>query len=184
VAHVRSLAPTLLLLAAAACQQGPPPGGGPPSGAVTPTVAGAADAGYGSLAAAKAAFTRTGGTLTATLEDASWIRLEGDPAGAEKRHRAYFEFGYTSFEVTLRSLQFTQPTAEQFLLEDSSGQRLTGRPISYEGALRLEDNRWWTNRFALSFPHTLSADVRWIRLTRVSDGSQVEWTFPAAPAAR
>jgi hypothetical protein len=168
-----------LVVGVAACQQGPPPGAGPPAGAVTPTVAGACGAEFATLAEAKAAFTRTGGTLTATLEDASWIRLEGDPANAEKRHRAYFEYGYTSFEVTLRSLQFTQPTAEEFVLEDSTGQRLGGRPLTYQGAMKLEENQWWTNRFSLSFAHTLSASVRWIKLTRVSDGSSVEWTFPA-----
>ncbi len=163
----------------AGCRQGPPPGGGPPTGAVTPTVAGAPEADYADLTQAKAAFSRTGGTLTATLEDASWIRLEGDQATAPARHRAYFDYGYTSFEVTLRSLRFTQPTAEEFRLEDSAGARLSSRPISYEGAMKLEENQWWTNRFSLSFPHTLTSQVRWIRLTRVSDGSQVEWSFPA-----
>lgn len=174
----------VLLLAAATGCQNRPPGEGVPGGDVSPTVAGGPEASFASFQEAKLAFTRSAGTLTATLEDAAWIRLEPNPAQAEQRHRAYFEFGYTSFEVTIRSLRFTQPTAEEFLLEDSLGGRLTSKPISYEGAMRLEENQWWTNRFSVSFAHTLTADVRWIRLTRVSDGSQVEWAFPAGgPAA-
>jgi hypothetical protein len=160
------------------CQKGPPPP--PPAGAVSPTVEGGADVAYASLGAAKAAFTRSSGSLTATLEDAQWIRLESDPASAEQRHRGYFQYGYTTFEVVTRSKQFTQPSSEEFLLEDSLGARHTGRPISYEGAFKLEDNQWWTNRFSLSFHHTVTAEVRWIRLTRVADGSRVQWDFPAA----
>lgn len=173
------LAILLLVAALAACQQARPPMEGPSQGEVSPTVAGGTDAAYASFQEARQAFTRSCGSLSAVLEDAAWIRLEPNPAEAEQRHRAYFEYGYTSFEITTRSLAFTQPTAEEFLLEDSLGARLTGRPITYEGAMRLEDNQWWTNRFTVSFQHTMTADVRWIRLTRLSDGSKVEWAFPA-----
>jgi hypothetical protein len=154
----------------------------PASGAVTPTVADATapwTAAYSSLDAARAAFTRTSGTLTATLEDAAWIRLEGDPATARRRHRAYFESGYTTFDVVLLSEKFSQPTAEVFVLEDSTGARLTGRPLTYEGGMTpvgAEDR--WPARFSLSFSHVLTADVAWLRLTRASDGSTVRWDFP------
>jgi hypothetical protein len=150
---------------------------------VTPTVAGGADASYTGLEEATRAFTRQSGTLTATLEDAAWIRLEGDSARAEERHKAYFQYGYTTFQVVLRSKEFTQGTSEEFLLEDSLGARHTGRPLRYEGAMKLEDNEWWTNRFTVSFPHVISGDVRWIRLSRVKDASTVEWTFPAPGGA-
>jgi hypothetical protein len=127
---------------------------------------------------AREAFTRRGGSVTAVLEDASWLRFEGDPATVEASHPAYFEYGYTTFLVELRSEAFSQPTAETFMLEDSTGKRLSGRPLSYEGAQVLVDDRFFST-FSLSFQHVISADVRWIRLTRVLDGSTVEWTFPA-----
>jgi hypothetical protein len=174
--------PALALLLAtsaalAACQQGGPPPP-PPGGTVVPTVAGGAPTeSYADLEAARKAFTRSCGSVTAVLEDASWIRLEGPTEDVVKRHRAYFEYGYTSFDVTLRSQGFTQPTQEEFLLEDSQGARLSGKPLCYEGAMKLEENQWWRNHYSLSFRHAITADVRWIRLTRVSDGSKVEWTL-------
>jgi hypothetical protein len=176
----RSL-PWIAFLALAACQQGPPPP--PPTGSVTPTVAGGADASFATAEAARSAFTRSCGSVTAVLEDASWIRYECAPSEAEKRHRAYFEYGYTTFDVTLRSRHFTQPTAEEFILEDSQGARLSGHPLSYQGAMKLENNEWWTNQFTVSFPHVLTSEVRWIRLTRTSDGSKVQWDFPAGGAS-
>src|SRR5262245_56088834 len=169
----RSALALLLALPAAAlaaCQQGPPP---PPStGSVVPTVAGGPEgASYADLDAARAAFTRSCGSVTAVLEDASWLRLEGASCEVVNNHRAYFEYGYTSFEVTLRSKGFSQPSLEEFLLEDSQGARVSGRPLAYQGAMKLEDNEWWTNHFSLAFHHAIGTDTQWIRLTRVSDGS-------------
>lgn len=173
----------LVLLACVGCQQAVR-NYAPAGGTVLPTVEGGPVASYPDLETAKQAFTRSAGSLTATLEDAAWIKLEPDPAGAELRHRAYFRFGYTSFEVVLRSDEFSQPAKEEFLLEDSLGGRSTGRPLTYEGAMKLEDNQWFANRFQLAFSHVLTKDVKWLRLTRTSDGSQVEWVFgePCAPA--
>lgn len=169
----------LALLALAGCQgSGDPP---PPGGPCSPTCAGGPPPPYVGLADAQKAFTRQSAdeTLHATLEDASWLRFKGDPATVEQAHRAYFEYGYTSFQVLLRAKEFSQPTREEFVLEDSSGARLTGRPVSYDGSLKPVGDRW-EYRFALSFQHSLGRDLRWLRLTRSSDGATVEWTFPEA----
>jgi hypothetical protein len=170
------LALVLGLAAVAACQK--PPVIAPPKGDVVPTVAGGTGATYPTLQAARTAFTRQNGTITATLEDASWIRLEGDPDGAEARHRAYFEYGYTTFQVVLQVKEFVQPTAETFVLEDSLGARHVGKPISFSGGMIMDNDRW-TYRFDLSFPHAMTREVQWLRLTRAADGSVLEWAFPA-----
>jgi len=150
------------------------------TGRVLPTVAGRTPTAFADRAAARCAFTRVGGTVTATLEDAAWLRFEGDPQVVASQHRAYFEYGYTTFEVELRSSDFANPTAETFVLEDSAGARLTGSPVSYEGSQVLVDDRYFA-AFTLSFPHVLTGDTAWIRLTRASDGSSVEWRFEAEP---
>lgn len=166
----------LACLAAPGCQTGVQ--GPPPSGPVQPTVAGAAPPSFAGLAAARQAFTRVMGSLTVTLEDSAWLRFEGTPDSVEAAHRAYFEYGYTTFQVELRSRTFTQPTAEVFLLEDGQGTRLEGRPISYEGSPMLVDDRYFST-FTISFPHTVTAATGWIRLTRLADDSAVTWTFGA-----
>ena len=149
------------------------------SGACCPTVSGGpqgqAFAGYG---AARDAFTRTssGGILTATLKDSAWIKYEGSPEQVMEKHKDYFQFVYTSFEVMLRPKEFTNPSHETFVLEDSSGVRLSGSPIKYEAAMiPVDDSHQFM--FDLAFNHRVSADLTWIRLTRALDGETVEWTF-------
>jgi hypothetical protein len=151
------------------------------TGYVLPTVAGRPVATYASYQEGRQAFTRWAGSLRATLEDASWLRFEGTPAAVEAAHRAYFEYGYTTFDVELRSREYTQPTRERFLLEDSQGRRVFGQPLSFEGACELVDDRYFS-AFKLSFRHMITADVTWIRLTREADGASVEWHFGAPPA--
>lgn len=178
------LAPTLALLAALvlpACQGNQPKY--LPSGDVAPTVAGAQAAAYADAAAAKKAFTREQGSVTATLHDAAWLRFLGSPEEVEKAYPAYFEYGYTTFDVELRAEGFTQATNETFLLEDGLGARLTSRPLRYEGARELVDNKWFSV-FQVSFQHSLTREVPWIRLTRVADGSAVEWVFHGGAPAR
>jgi len=136
---------------------------------------------FSDLQAGRAAFTRSSDTMTATLEDASWLRLEGNPDCVQANHRAYFEYGYTTFHVELRSREYTRPTQETFILEDSSGLRTPGRPIAFEGAPQLVDDRYFTT-FTLSFRHVISAELSWIRLTRQADGTWVEWRFGTPPA--
>lgn len=164
----------LLVAALSACSSGTQ--APPPSGPVRPTVAGTSGPVFADYASGRQAFTRRGGSLTAVLEDASWLRFEGAPADVETAHRAYFLYGYTTFQVELRSDDFTQPTSETFMLEDSEGHRLTGRPIQYQGATELVDDKWFST-FTLSFQHTLTSGIAWIRLTRQRDGSNVEWNF-------
>lgn len=179
---MRAAVPSVLtLLLLAACQ-----GGGQAAlqtGLVQPTVAGVPPAAYGNLAEGRTAFRRVGGSLTAVLEDAAWLRFEGDPACVEQNHRAYFEYGYTTFQVELRSREFTQPTCEEFVLEDNLGARIPGRPLRYEGSPVLVDDRYFS-RFSLSFQHMITRRIAWIRLTRVADGSSVEWQFAHAQPAR
>lgn len=170
----------LLSLVAPACQSGS--SAPPPSGVILPTVAGVVPASFGSLTEGRAAFTRSCGSLTVTLEDSSWLRFEGDAATVEAAHRAYFEYGYTTFQVELRSKCFTQPTGEVFLLQDSMGRSIPGQPLVFQGAPVLVDDRYFS-RFDLSFQHVLTRDLTWIRLTRQADGSAVEWrTTPCATA--
>jgi hypothetical protein len=172
-------APLLVLVA---CQNKPPEA--PPTGPATPTVAGRPAPTFTDAVEARRAYTRStaDGTLLATLEDAAWIRLEGDAEKSLEDHRAYFDYGYTTFQVTLRSKAFTQPTSEAFLLEDSAGARLSGQPVSYRGSMTLVADRWQST-FSLSFRHTLTADTKWIRLTRQADGSALTWTFEGEPPA-
>lgn len=175
----------LMLPLVVACRGGP--SAPSPTGVVQPTVSGVAPPTFGNLDEGRRAFTRACGSLTAVLEDASWLAFEGDPSTVEANHRAYFQYGYTTFQVELRSKEFTQPTQETFLLEDSAGRRIPGQPICFAGSPVLVDDRYFS-RFQLSFQHTISRDLQWIRLTRVVDGSSLEWTFahgrPAAPRPR
>ena len=170
-----ALATAALFACLPACQSGPK--GPPATGQVTPTVAGGAPtATYDGYQAAKEAFTRGSkdGVLIATLEDAAWLRFEGPPDEVEANHRAYFEYGYTAFAVVLRARDFTRPTTETFLLEDSSGARVSARPHSFKGNMTMVDDRWQYD-FDLAFRHTITKDTQWIKLTRVSDGEFVEW---------
>jgi hypothetical protein len=148
-------------------------------GSSSPTVAGGTPVSFSSYAEGRAAFTRASDNevLTATLEDAAWLRLEGDAASVARAHRAYFEYGYTSFQVVLQPEQFSQPTKETFLLEDSKGGRVQSKPVSYQSTMAKARNRYHYT-FDLSFQHALTADLRWVRLTREADGSSVTWNFP------
>ncbi len=126
-------------------------------------------------AAAKTAFTRQDGPLTAALLDASWIRLEPDPAKAEERHPEYFQ-GFTVVEVTLQTQNFVQPTKETYLLEDSTGARVTTKPEVYKGETIRGFGPKHLAEFTLVFPHVVSKDVTWIRLTRMgAEGGTVSW---------
>jgi hypothetical protein len=179
---LRCLGILLLLPALVACQSDKADGPAA-KGSCMPTCAGGAQApGFNSLKVGREAFTRMSpdGVVTATLEDALWLRFEGDPATVQKAHRAYFDYGYTTFQVILRAKEFTQPTTEAFVLEDSSGARIAGKPLTYQGNLKPVGDRW-QYAFNLSFDHTISKQVRWLRLTRLRDGESVEWSFPEAP---
>jgi hypothetical protein len=164
----------VVLAACAACARS---GGPAATGVCVPTRPGGAPAAYADARAAREAFTRRDGdgTLEAVLEDAAWLRHEGTPEQVEQAHRAYFEHGYTSFQVVLRSKEFTQPTAEGFVLEDDRGARVRARPLAYRSRMGLEDGRFVTE-FELSFQHALGG-ARWVRLTRERDGARVEWRF-------
>ena len=165
-------------LALGACQsrvQGPGA-----TGAVAPTVAGRDVAAFDGAAAARDAFTRRteDESFTATLEDAAWLRYQGPPAEIEKKHRAYFEEGYTTFQVNLLTDRFTQPSKETFVLEDSSGRRITSTPITYKSALGGMSGAYSFNYlFSVSFQHSISAQTEWIRLTRQADNQSLEWSF-------
>lgn len=156
------------------------------SGQCVPTVEGAAGTGYGDFASARAAFSRSDkeGSFIAVLEDVAWLRFEGDEASVLEKHRAYFEQGYTTFEVTMLTKDFTQPTAEVFELTDSRGARLVGKPVGYRSGMGQESERF-AARFQVSFRHAVTRDIGWLRLKRLADGAELEWTFPwaAAPAA-
>ncbi len=156
----------------------------PPGGDVLPTVSGASGATFADAASARNAFTRSNDTMTAALEDSAWLRFEGAPDTVAARHRAYFDYGYTTFRVDLYSKTFTQPVKETYVLEDSAGARFSGSPTTWTGSGRLEGQRYVCH-FDLSFPHVLTRDVKWLRLTRTADGGTLEWTFgsPPAPAA-
>jgi len=176
--HRTLLVLVLLAVAGVACQGSKTPYA--PQGDVLPTVAGRAPMTFDCLEAARTAFTRACGSLTAVLHDAAWLRHMGDPATVEEQYRAYFDCGYTTFSVELKSECFTKPTQEVFLLEDSCGGRYEGRPLKYEGSPVLVDNCYFST-FDLSFQHVLSAQLAWIRLTRVADGASVTWNFRACP---
>jgi hypothetical protein len=150
----------------------------PARGDARPVVQGGVASEYANYEAARAAFTRSQGPLTATLSDASWIRLEGDREKAEEKHRDYFT-GLTEIEVLVETNHFARPTEEDYLLEDSAGARLTARPISYKGDTTKGFGPKHVAQFNLTFPHTMSKDVRWLRLTRQGpEGGSVEWSFP------
>ena len=173
----------LLLLPCLVACQGNEAKGPSAKGSCVPTCAGGAQApAFSSYQAGREAFTRMspGGVLTATLEDAIWLRFEGDPATVQKAHRAYFDYGYTTFQVILRAKEFSQPTLEAFVLEDSTGARIAGKPLTYQGNMKTVDDRW-QYAFNLSFDHTISKNVRWLRLSRMRDGESVEWSFPETP---
>jgi hypothetical protein len=166
-----------LSLGAGGCQSGGEGAWGyPAQGAVLPTVAGRAPMSFTNLEEARATFTRSCGSLTATLEDAAWLRFMGNPETVERQFRAYFEYGYTTFLIDLRSDEYAQPTKEEFVLTDSAGRSVCGRPIVFQGSPVLVDDRFFSN-FELSFQHMITADLTWIRLTRTCDGSTVEWRF-------
>jgi hypothetical protein len=172
--------PALLLAvacAAAACSSGPRYARG---GSVAPTVSGAqppAAPSFSDLAAAKAAFARTDGDMTAVLEDAAWIRLEPDASRAAERHADYAA-GLTSFEVTLKTDTFVRPTDEVYVLTDSTGANVSSRPTSYVGGDE-QGGRKQVASFTLSFRHVLDRSVKWVRLTRQGAGtSTVQWDFP------
>lgn len=153
-----------------------------PTGACQPTCAGRGCAEFASYEAAREAFTRQSQeqVLLATLEDAAWLRFEGSPEDVANRHKAYFDYGYTTFAVVLRAKEFSQPTKEVFLLEDSNGKRVTSKPLTYRGALKRVDDRW-TYTFNISFQHTITSDIKWLKLTRSVDGEFVEWQFGVNP---
>ena len=168
----------LAILPFSACRSGPA-GPGPP-GWVQPAVAGRSPMTFSSLEQGRAAFTRRSDSMTAILEDASWLRFEGEPACVEANHRAYFMYGYSTFHVELRSREFTRPTQECFVLEDSTGQRTSGKPVMFQGAPELVDDRYFSS-FVLAFRHMITAELQWIRLTRPADGTWVEWRFGVEP---
>jgi hypothetical protein len=174
-----SLAIALLALSACAACSGP---SYEPRAATAPTVAGSTPAPYADFQAAKAAFARTDGPLTAVLEDAAWIRLEPDPAQAEARHADYAA-GLTAFEVTLETDGFVRPTDETYVLTDSTGRSVSSKPTSYRGGASPSGRRQVAT-FTISFPHVLTKDLEWIRLTRQgAGGGVVQWDLRAPPAA-
>ncbi|MCA9315174.1 MAG: hypothetical protein R3F05_13465 [Planctomycetota bacterium] len=150
----------------------------PAGGSVQPTVAGRAPVAWADAATARDAFTRQApdGTVTATLQDASWLRFEGPPEEVEERYRAYFLEGYTTFDVILVTEEFGKPTDETFLLEDSAGRRAVSRPFRYDGQMG-SGRGGFASHFELSFQHAITQDTRWVRLTRQSTGTSVEWRF-------
>ena len=168
-----------VLLSLTGCQSGPR--GPQPTGWVQPAVAGRTPMSFRGLQEGRDAFTRRSDSMTALLEDSSWLRFEGEEACVVANHRAYFEYGYTTFQVELRSREFARPTKEKFILEDSAGARAESTPVSFQGAPLLVDDRYFST-FILAFRHMITADLEWIRLTRPEDGSWVEWRFGVPPA--
>jgi hypothetical protein len=150
----------------------------PAAAPVQPTVAGRPPAAYADAATAHAAFTREDpkGMLSATLQDAAWLRFEGPPDEVEAAHRAYFVEGYTTFDIVLTTEVLGKATTETFVLEDSAGRRAVSRPVTYDGQMG-SGRAGFTSRFELSFQHAITQDTRWIRLTRQADGTTLEWTF-------
>jgi hypothetical protein len=165
------LALVALLLSACQNRDGPPA-----QGACTPTVPGGGPAAFADAASAREAYTRRSrdGTLEATLEDVSWLRFEGTPEQVEAAHRSYFQYGYTTIQVVLRPIDFTQPTRESFLLEDDRGQQVRAKPITYRSTSMAQRGNRFEYFFELSFPHALSG-AKWVRLTREFGGQSVEW---------
>jgi len=155
----------------------------PARGVARPTVEGGCGAPYAGYEEARAAFTRSQGPLTAVLADASWIKLEPDCTCAETRHPEYFE-GLTVFDVTVQSNNFCRPTEEDYLLEDSTGARVTAKPKTFKGDIKRGFGPHNVAVFKLVFAHAMSKDVRWLRLTRNGpEGGVVEWDFPGPQGA-
>ena len=150
----------------------------PATGAVKPTVSDGQPATFANYDAARVAFTRgsANGIITATLKDAAWLRMSGEPNEVMAKHRDYFDQGFTAFEVIFRTPEFIRPTDETFILEDSEGARLTTKPVRYKSEMTLVEDRWQYT-FDLAFRHGLSSQLRWIKLTREKDGEFVEWRF-------
>jgi hypothetical protein len=166
------------VLGAAGCNRGP---SYDQRATTEPTVAGRSSASYADFEAAKSAFARTDGPMTAVLEDAAWIRLEPDPGQAEQRHPDYAA-GLTSFEVTLETDAFVRPTDETYVLTDSTGRSVTTRPTSWRGGT-TPSGRTQVANFTLAFSHVLTGDLDWIRLTRQgAGGGTVQWDLRAPPA--
>jgi hypothetical protein len=173
----RSVGFFVVALAATACSSG---SSFEKSGRATPTVSGSTAPAYADLEAARASFSRTDGPLSAILLDTAWIRLEPDPLQAEQRYPEYFE-GFTSFEVTLQTQKFSRPTDETYLLEDSTGVSVTAKPKTYKGDFQKGFGPKFGATFKLVFPHAMSKDVRWLRLTRKApEDGKVTWEFPAS----
>ncbi len=151
------------------------------SGECVPTVEGAPSTGYANYEEGRAAFSRSDkeGSFIAVLEDVAWLRFEGEESAILEKHRAYFEQGYTTFEVTLLTKDFTQPTNETFVLTDSKGARLVGKPVGYQGSMGQENERF-AARFQVSFRHAVTREIGWVKLVRVADGAELEWRFPWA----
>lgn len=184
---MRPIAPFAVLaalLAAAVlsgCSSTPPYACG---GECVPTVEGATGKGYGDYQVARRAFSRSDkdGSFIAVMEDVSWLRFEGEEQAVLEKHRAYFEQGYTTFGITLLTKDFTQPTHETFVLTDSKGARLVGKPVGYQSGMGQESERF-AARFQVSFRHAVTREVGWVKLTRVADGAELEWRFPWAASA-
>ena len=165
----------LLALGAAGCTRGTVYSR---SGTLQPTVAGRPAATFTTLEQAKAAFSRSQGAMTATLEDAAWIRLEPDAPGAAKRHPHYFE-GLTTFQIQVATDQIVRPTQENYVLEDSTGNRVASTPALFKTDLGEGFGPRVLTEFTVTFQHTLSREMRWIRLTREGvGGGTVTWEFP------
>ena len=175
---LRAASLTAAAFAAVACNNGP---SYPDRGTATPTVEGGKGGGaYPDVTAAKLAFTRQDGGMTATLEDAAWIKFEPDTATASARHPEYFA-GLSTIQMTLLTEHFSRPTDGDFLLEDSTGFRGTAKPDSYRGDLKTGFGPRNAATFKLVFKHTMSKDVRWLRLTSTGEGAgKVTWEFPGA----
>ena len=63
----------------------------------------------------------------------AWLRFEGDEQTIVGKHRAYFEQGYTTFDLASLTKDFVQPTSEVFVLTDSSGARATNEKFGCQG---------------------------------------------------
>lgn len=161
-----------------ACQNRPAPGEPRAVGAVLPTVAGRAPAAFDDGTQARKAFTRRteDGVFSAVLEDAAWLRFQGTPEEVEESHRAYFKDGYTTFQIQLDTSDFTNPTQETFVLEDSAGRRVFGKGLTYRSSM-ASGREAFEFMFNVSFQHAITQDTRWLRLTRQRDGKTLAWSF-------
>lgn len=164
-----------VLMALAGCSRGTTY---KPMGSSSPTVSGASGVAYENLEAARAAFSRSDGPLTAVLEDSAWIRFEGDAETVQQKHPDYFR-GFTVFDVSLSTQHFVRPTDETYLLEDSTGASVSSKPEVYSGDIAKGFGPKHMAQFTVVFPHAMGPDVRWLRLTRQgAEGGSVRWDFP------